>query len=907
MRRGVFTWDVICRSAHGPLMMQVPRSMDRASPSGRRRAEVPRQSAANAAHYLERGLQRYLTASLLPVQMVSGLPVHFVPLDESFRSLTFGSGQARLDLSGAKTDWVVGLGPQLTAEVLTEIVAAVAYHYELEEAGGTTIADLFLNDGDFGLKRLPDDSLSLRLHAVRRRESGVSPARLLLHLTQMVAYQDFHVAGSLIGVPTLVSNPSIAFEGLVRGRRFRALDLGQDPSQGEEEARAWIAEFSTGEDGRAYAPWVSAFLEGELPLRFGTDLRECWWQLRDIAERANLASLVMRHTRDEADRSRASALAEFWTKCAAGVGRFSASANWNDLTLTELRALLESAGEPVSRAPVIAESIIKRWPFRSFDHLLAEVPTARKLRKLRGKSGFGSVMLASEEAECWRRSPESLREAGPFANRELFGATLVESSEIPAALELCNSFESYMDSALQDESWGYYAHSVLIGDRGHFTTQPEKFSPDYGRWLGALAFELYRTLRARGELQAEEPFWIVEFGAGNGRMATDLLLASRGLPPHPSIDEGLWSEFSRAIRYRIYEKSALLRAKQRASLGETVLVEEGDARRPAECLQRDFTDGLRGLVITNEVPDAFGVHKVALTRDGAALAALVLPSISESGRRELSPELRQRISLSDERMRKALSCAHQTGGSYLDRETFQAVMVALSHLPSAERVRLTLEISIREVYVPARFLPVLKQHLIRNLEQYAIGLAEIDCGLVLYPNPHADRFIAELGQCIRGGYVVTIDYGADSLELFRSARRGDSLFRGFLDGAPFAPVTSDPYGRIGLQDLTADVNFTALALAGERSGLHVVHFGPERDLAGPFLPELLDQRGSRDMAAFLGSPFFKVLIQSPTSGPIQLGPLASESAYRATMDDLGDAARVRALSLCEALMKELGV
>ena len=61
--------------------------------------------------------------------------------------------------------------------------------------------------------------------------------------------------------------------------------------------------------------------------------------------------------------------------------------------------------------------------------------------------------------------------------------------------------------------------------------------------------------------------------------------------------------------------------------------------------------------------------------------------------------------------------------------------------------------------------------------------------------------------------------------------------------------------------MTADVNFTDLARAGEAAGLKVVHFGPERDLVGDDLPEMLRAAAEQEsVAEFLGNPVFKVLV-----------------------------------------------
>ncbi len=57
---------------------------------------------------------------------------------------------------------------------------------------------------------------------------------------------------------------------------------------------------------------------------------------------------------------------------------------------------------------------------------------------------------------------------------------------------------------------------------------------------------------------------------------------------------------------------------------------EGDARCPRETLKRDFPGGLRGVVLSNELPDAFGVHKVILSAEGYAWVALVIRAWSRA-------------------------------------------------------------------------------------------------------------------------------------------------------------------------------------------------------------------------------------------------------------------------------------
>ena len=84
------------------------------------------------------------------------------------------------------------------------------------------------------------------------------------------------------------------------------------------------------------------------------------------------------------------------------------------------------------------------------------------------------------------------------------------------------------------------------------------------------------------------------------------------------------------------------------------------------------------------------------------------------------------------------------------------------------------------------------------------------------------------------------------------------------------PRPNDPYAAPGTQDMTADVNFTDLARAGQAAGLQVVHFGPERDLTGDDLPALLRPPPTEShVAKFLGNPVFKVLVLGTRRPPMR--------------------------------------
>ena len=234
------------------------------------------------------------------------------------------------------------------------------------------------------MKRRRDGTFDVRLTAARHRESGIGPSLLLLYLIQMMAYEDWSIDGKLMGLPTLASNPSVAFAGLVRGLRARCRDRGQNESEGDERARRWIRDFGRSREGRAYRPWAERFLEGRLPPSFGDDPRERWWRLVQL--KTKLGVLELRGRQDPAAGEAASvrAFRSFIDWLSREIGRppddDGGAARLNDLGRADLLRLLEDRRQiaPESRDGVAGE-LFAHWPYRSLDHLVAQVPAARGL------------------------------------------------------------------------------------------------------------------------------------------------------------------------------------------------------------------------------------------------------------------------------------------------------------------------------------------------------------------------------------------------------------------------------------------------------------------------------------------------------------------------------------------------
>ncbi len=86
-------------------------------------------------------------------------------------------------------------------------------------------------------------------------------------------------------------------------------------------------------------------------------------------------------------------------------------------------------------------------------------------------------------------------------------------------------------------------------------------------------------------------------------------------------------------------------------------------------------------------------------------------------------------------------------------------------------------------------------------------------------NVHALSWMQQVARLINRGIVLTIDYGHTAQDLYRPDRKGGT----FLCYSRQS-VNEEPFLRVGDQDMTAHVDFTSLALAGEEYGLRSTGF-----------------------------------------------------------------------------------
>jgi SAM-dependent MidA family methyltransferase len=107
----------------------------------------------------------------------------------------------------------------------------------------------------------------------------------------------------------------------------------------------------------------------------------------------------------------------------------------------------------------------------------------------------------------------------------------------------------------------------------------------------------------------------------------------------------------------------------------------------------------------------------------------------------------------------------------------------------------------------------------------------------------ADRFKAGEAATGKGGAAFLIDYGFPESEYFHPQRSMGTLMCHQLHKAD-----TDPLADVGRKDITAHVNFTSVALAGQDAGLHVLgytsqaHFLINCGLLPPLVDAPMDEK-----------------------------------------------------------------
>ncbi|MFT3790754.1 MAG: SAM-dependent methyltransferase [Rudaea sp.] len=295
-------------------------------------------------------------------------------------------------------------------------------------------------------------------------------------------------------------------------------------------------------------------------------------------------------------------------------------------------------------------------------------------------------------------------------------------------------FARHMELALYAPGLGYYsAGATKFGAAGDFVTAPE-LGFVFARCLArALAPELEGGAADRGRE-------VVELGPGSGSLAAELLLELERLDALPA-------------RYRLLERSADLRARQRETLQArcTHLFDRID------WLDAPPAASWQGVLVANEVIDALPVRAFALREEGLFARCV---GVDERG-----------------------------GFLWIERPADAQLSTAVEQIKALS---------------PNSFI-VGGEGWVRGRSAYC---SEV-CTLL-------SPWLAEVTRTLERGSAWFIDYGYAHGEYYAPARSAGTLRCHWRHRAH-----DDPLILPGLQDITAWVDFDALACAGEAAGLTV--------------------------------------------------------------------------------------
>jgi SAM-dependent MidA family methyltransferase len=288
------------------------------------------------------------------------------------------------------------------------------------------------------------------------------------------------------------------------------------------------------------------------------------------------------------------------------------------------------------------------------------------------------------------------------------------------------SFAHFMQMALYTPGLGYYSSGLpKIGAQGDFITAPE-ISPIFSRCLARQAAQVLTSL--------EQPN-VIEFGAGKGTMAKDILLELDALQQPVE-------------HYFIVELSADLRARQEDTLKtlpdalfEKVVWLDQLPKKPME-----------GVIIANEVLDAMPVEKLRLEADQSLRGYVTYNESKQRFEWEYHP-------VTDPTLQKAAN----------------GILSQIGHPPS---------------------------------QGY-----ETEINLNIQP------WLQSISDFLTHGALLLVDYGYTRREYYQPARRMGTLRCHYQHRAH-----SDPFFYPGLQDITAHVDFTAVAESAFDAGFKVAGF-----------------------------------------------------------------------------------
>jgi SAM-dependent MidA family methyltransferase len=324
-------------------------------------------------------------------------------------------------------------------------------------------------------------------------------------------------------------------------------------------------------------------------------------------------------------------------------------------------------------------------------------------------------------------------------------------------------FSRYMELCLYDSEFGYYSRNAeRFGKAGDFYTSSDVHAV-FGRLLTRQFEEMWRVLGSPEHID------LIELGPGRGLFAQDVLGWSKKKFP----------DFFHALHYVLVESSPALRERIRVTLADRL--ESGKAEMNAQ------EHGERRWPAPGSLE--IGEAQAAKRRKNAAHGA----SRGHDEGHEQAPEGRKRIP-SDEASPPAIVFAN---------EFFDALPVEI--LSSNGSLR----IDARDGRFIEIWAPPSPEEL-EFLDRYSVHPEpEERVEVPLVAQQYAERIAAN----VQPGFILAIDYGYTREEQLAGRHRGT------LKAIRQHSIGANPYEAPGEQDITADVNFTALVAALENRGM----------------------------------------------------------------------------------------
>jgi SAM-dependent MidA family methyltransferase len=338
-------------------------------------------------------------------------------------------------------------------------------------------------------------------------------------------------------------------------------------------------------------------------------------------------------------------------------------------------------------------------------------------------------------------------------------------------------FSRYMELCLYDPELGYYSRSPeQFGKAGDFYTSSDVHAV-FGRLLARQFAEMWRVLGSPEQIE------ILELGPGRGFFAQDVLDWSEKKLP----------EFFRGVHYALAERSRALRGRLRQTLKR--FLESGKASLVLEDAQANqrTSHGLE--------PASFRVP-IGTLRIRSGQAAEALPF--RDARERVVENTGKGTTLfvpKDPDIQRAL--APEVPLIVFANEFFDALPVEVLSRPGE------LRIAIRD----GRFVETWEPAATEVLEFLDCYGVHPEAGELVEVPLVAQRYMSHIAAIVKRGFIIAIDYGYTRQEQLAGRHRGT------LTAIRQHSVSASPYEAPGEQDITAHVNFTALAAAAEQNGL----------------------------------------------------------------------------------------